>query len=108
IVVLSMFFSPSGSADPLTTILKLGVLALLVAAIAFLASRRGRWRERVDEVVFRLQDTSAQLRVRIAMLLMIALLVVSESLKFDAILGSLLARAVLFAGTQPPPGQERA
>ena len=33
IVVLSMFFSPSGSADPLTTILKLGVLALIVTAI---------------------------------------------------------------------------
>ena len=101
IVVLSMFFSPSGSADPVTTILKLGVLALLVAAIAFLASRRGRWRERIDEVVFRLQDTSAQLRVRIAMLLMIALLVVSESLKFDAILGSFLAGAFLSAVTDP-------
>ena len=57
IVVLSMFFSPTGSVDPLTTILKLGVLALLVATIAFLASRRGRWRQRIDEVVFRLQDT---------------------------------------------------
>jgi Kef-type K+ transport system membrane component KefB len=101
IVVLSMFFSPSGSADPLTTLLKLGVLALLVGAIAFLASRRGRWRERVDEVVFRLQDTSAQLRVRIAMFLMIALLVVSESLKFDAILGSFLAGAFLSAVTDP-------
>jgi Kef-type K+ transport system membrane component KefB len=101
IVVLSMFFSPSGSADPLTTVLKLGVLAAVVAAIAFLALRRGRWRERVDEVVFRLQDTSAQLRVRIAMLLMIALLVVSEGLKFDAILGSFLAGAFLSAVTDP-------
>jgi Kef-type K+ transport system membrane component KefB len=101
IVVLSMFFSPSGSADPLTTMLKLGVLGVFVAAIAFLASRRGRWRQRVDEVVFRLQDTSAQLRVRIAMFLMIALLVVSEGLKFDAILGSFLAGAFLSAVTDP-------
>jgi Kef-type K+ transport system membrane component KefB len=106
IVVLSMFFSPSGSVDPLTTILKLCALALLVGAIAYLASRRGPWRRRVDEVLFRLQDSSAQLRVRVAMLLMIALLVVSENLKFDAILGSFLAGAFLSAVTDPGREQE--
>ena len=101
IVVLSMFFSREGSADPATTILKLVVLAMVVGAIAYLGSRRGGWRRRVDEVLFRLQDTSAQLRVRVAMLLMIALLVVSESLNFDAILGSFLAGALLSAVTDP-------
>ena len=101
IVVLSMFFSPRGSVDPVVTIVKLVVLGLVVAAIALLASRHGAWRTRVDEVLFRLQDSSAQLRVRIAMLLMIALLVVSESLKFDAILGSFLAGALLAAVTDP-------
>ena len=101
IVVLSMFFSPEGSADPATTILKLAVLGMVVGAIAYLGSRRGAWRRRVDEVLFRLQDSSAQLRVRVAMLLMIALLVVSESLKFDAILGSFLAGALLSAVTDP-------
>jgi len=106
IVVLSMFFSPTGSANPATTILKLGVLALLVAAIAYLASRRGAWRTRVDAIVFRLQDSSSQLRVRIAMLLMIALLVISEGLKFDAILGSFLAGALLSAVTDPAKEEE--
>ena len=101
IVALSMFFSPQGSADPATTILKLAVLGMVVGAIAYLGSRRGVWRRRVDEVLFRLQDSSAQLRVRVAMLLMIALLVVSESLKFDAILGSFLAGALLSAVTDP-------
>jgi Kef-type K+ transport system membrane component KefB len=101
IIVVSMFFSPKGSVDPVVTIVKLVVLGLVVAAIALLASRHGAWRARVDEVLFRLQDSSAQLRVRIAMLLMIALLVVSESLKFDAILGSFLAGALLAAVTDP-------
>ncbi len=100
IVALSMFFSPSGSTG-LETVLKLGVLALLVALIAYLGSRQGSWRQRIDQVLFRLQDSSAQLRVRIAMLLMIALLVVSEGLGFDAILGSFLAGALLSAVTDP-------
>jgi Kef-type K+ transport system membrane component KefB len=101
IVVLSMFFTPTGSADPVVTVVKLGALALVVGAIAYLASRRGPWRARIDAVLFRLQDSSSQLRVRVAMLLMIALLVVSEELKFDAILGAFLAGALLAAVTDP-------
>jgi Kef-type K+ transport system membrane component KefB len=100
IVALSMFFSPSGSTG-VETVLNLVVLVLVVALIAYLGSRRGPWRARVDSVVFRLQDSSAQLRVRVAMLLMIALLVVSEGLGFDAILGSFLAGALLSAVTDP-------
>jgi Kef-type K+ transport system membrane component KefB len=100
IVALSMFFSPSGSTG-VETVLNLVVLFLVVALIAYLGSRRGPWRARVDTVIFRLQDSSAQLRVRVAMLLMIALLVVSEGLGFDAILGSFLAGALLSAVTDP-------
>jgi Kef-type K+ transport system membrane component KefB len=101
IVVLSMFFSPSGETEPIGTVIRLAVLALLVALVAYLASRQGQWRRRIDEVLYRLQDSSSQLRVRIAMLLMIALLVVSEGLGFDAILGSFLAGALLSAVTDP-------
>jgi len=79
---------------------------LLVAGIAYLASQRAAWRHRVDEVLGRLQDTSAQLRVRAAMLLMIALLVVSEELKFDATLGSFLAGALLSALADPAREEE--
>ncbi len=100
IVVLSMFFSPSGTTGVLAVV-NLGVLALFVTLIAYLGSRQGPWRQRIDQVLFRLQDSSAQLRVRIAMLLMIALLVVSEGLGFDAILGSFLAGALLSAVTDP-------
>lgn len=100
IVVLSMFFSPSGATGP-ETVLNLVVLVLVVALIAYLGSRQGRWRHRVDAVLYRLQDSSAQLRVRVAMLLMISLLVLSEGLGFDAILGSFLAGALLSAVTDP-------
>jgi Kef-type K+ transport system membrane component KefB len=100
IVALSMFFSPSGSSG-IKAVAKLGVLFLLVAAIAYFGSRQGPWRQRIDTVLYRLQDSSSQLRVRLAMLLMIALLVISEGLGFDAILGSFLAGALLSAVTDP-------
>jgi Kef-type K+ transport system membrane component KefB len=99
IVVLSMFFTQKGTADPLVTLLKLAGLAVIVVVIGVLATRPARWRSRVDDVLFRLQDSSSQLRVRGAMLLMIALVVLSEGLKFDAILGSFLAGAMLAAVT---------
>jgi Kef-type K+ transport system membrane component KefB len=101
IVVLSMFFTQKGTADPFATIVKLAGLAVIVVVIGILARRPARWRSQVDDVLFRLQDTSSQLRVRGAMLLMIALVVLSEGLKFDAILGSFLAGAMLAAVTDP-------
>ena len=101
IVVLSMFFTQKGSADPVLTIAKLAGLAVIVVIIAMLATRPAKWRQRIDDVLFRLQNSSAQLRVRGAMLLMIALVVLSEKLKFDAILGSFMAGALLAAVTDP-------
>jgi Kef-type K+ transport system membrane component KefB len=101
IIVLSMFFTQKGSADPVITVVKLAGLAVIVAFIAVLATRPARWRHRVDDVLYRLQSSSAQLRVRGAMLLMIALVVLSEELKFDAILGSFMAGAMLAAVTDP-------
>ena len=101
IVVLSMFFTQKGSADPLVTVIKLAGLAVIVVVIVMLATRPARWRHRVDDVLYRLQNSSAQLRVRGAMLLMIALVVLSEGLKFDAILGSFMAGAMLAAVTDP-------
>jgi Kef-type K+ transport system membrane component KefB len=101
IIALSMFFSRSGAPKPLETVLKLSILGLAVAVIAFATTRGGAWRRRVDEVLFRLQDSSSQLRVRIGVLLLVALVVLADRLKFDAILGAFLAGAMIAALTDP-------
>jgi Kef-type K+ transport system membrane component KefB len=96
IVLLSMFFSGQGGPDPVLTAGKLVVLLLFVAVIAVVSARASSW-PRLRNVMYRLQDTSAQIRIRIAVLLLLALLVLSESLKFDSILGAFLAGALLSA-----------
>jgi Kef-type K+ transport system membrane component KefB len=98
IVLLSMFFSSSGASGTFQAGGKLVVLLLAVMVIAIVAARAGRW-QRLNAVLFKLQDTSAQIRVRVAMLLLLGLLVLSEDLKFDAILGAFMAGALLAALT---------
>jgi Kef-type K+ transport system membrane component KefB len=101
IIALSLFFSRSGSPHPLETILKLVILAVAVALIALVTVHGYRWRPKIDAVLFRLQDTSAQLRVRIGVLLLVALIVLADQLKFDSILGAFLAGAFIAAVTDP-------
>lgn len=98
IVLLSMFFSGAGSPHPLQAAGKLLVLVLAVLIIAIVAARAGKF-DRLSGVLFRLQDTSAQIRIRVALLLLLALLVLSDDLKFDAILGAFMAGALLSALT---------
>lgn len=98
IVLLSMFFSSSGGSGPFQAGGKLVVLVLAVLVIAIVAARAGKW-DRLNAVLFKLQDTSAQIRVRVAMLLLLGLLVLSQELKFDAILGAFMAGALLAALT---------
>jgi Kef-type K+ transport system membrane component KefB len=105
IVLLSMFFSGTGAPHPLQTAGKLLVLALAVVVIALVAARAGHW-GRLHEVVGRLQDTSAQIRIRIAVLALLALLVLSQELKFDAILGAFMAGALLSAMTDREHDEE--
>jgi Kef-type K+ transport system membrane component KefB len=105
IVLLSMFFSGSGGPHPLQTVGKLIVLTLAVVVIAIVAARAGKW-SRLHDVIGRLQDTSAQIRIRIAVLALLALLVLSQELKFDAILGAFMAGALLSALSDPERDEE--
>jgi Kef-type K+ transport system membrane component KefB len=105
IVLLSMFFSGAGEPHPLQTVGKLVVLGLAVLVIAIVAARAGKW-GRLHDVIGRLQDTSAQIRIRIAVLALLALLVLSQELKFDAILGAFMAGALLSALSDPERDEE--
>jgi Kef-type K+ transport system membrane component KefB len=64
IVVLSFFFSTSGGSAGAKLVL-LATFAVLVAATALVVSRAGR-SMRLGELLVRLQDTTAEIRVRLA------------------------------------------
>jgi Kef-type K+ transport system membrane component KefB len=98
IVLLSLLFTGSGGGGVVQGIVKLVILVVAVLVIAFAASRAGKF-HRLDEILYKLQDTSAQIRIRAAVLVLLALLVLSQELKFDAILGAFLAGALLAALT---------
>jgi Kef-type K+ transport system membrane component KefB len=67
-----------------------------VVAVAVVVSLSGR-RMRVAQVVVRLQDTTAEIRVRAAVLLMVGFAVLAEHLGLESILGAFLAGAAVGA-----------
>lgn len=93
IVLLTLFFSTSGGTVGQHAVL-LGLFAGLVgvAAVLLLRVRRSR---RIGGILERLQDTTAEIRVRIAVLLMIALVVLASRFGLETILGAFLAGALV-------------
>ncbi len=93
IILLTLFFSreASGSAEK---VVLLGGFVLMVAA-AVLALRRVERSSRLSELLVRLQDTTAQIRVRGAFLLLIAFAVLAERLGIETILGAFAAGAAI-------------
>jgi Kef-type K+ transport system membrane component KefB len=93
IVLLSLFFSgKTGGVG--------GKLALLVAFVVFVAAVAavilGLERSmRISEALLRLQDTSAQIRVRGAFLLLVVFVVLASRFGLEAILGAFFAGATL-------------
>jgi Kef-type K+ transport system membrane component KefB len=63
--------------------------------VTFLVIRAAERSKRVGEDLLRLQDSSAQIRVRAALLLMIALVALAEGLGLELILGSFAAGSLL-------------
>ena len=92
VILLSLFFS--GESGPASTAVLLAIFAGLLA-VAFLAIRTAERSRRVGEDLLRLQDSSAQIRVRAAMVLMIAFVALAEGLGLELILGSFAAGALL-------------
>jgi Kef-type K+ transport system membrane component KefB len=92
IVLLSLFFA--GEGGPGATLVLLG--ALLGLALAVYAVVRGAQRSmRIRADLLRLQDTTAQIRVRGAMVLLVGFAAAAEALGLEVILGTFAAGAIL-------------
>src|SRR5262249_30260201 len=93
VVLLSLFFSGRAAAvgPKLLLLSLLGVLVVLVV-IATLRIERSMW---ITRTLDRLADTSAQIRIRLSMLLVVGLGALATHLGFEAILGAFLAGAIL-------------
>jgi Kef-type K+ transport system membrane component KefB len=92
IILLTLFFSGEGGAG--STLLLLGALALL-ALVVFIAVRGAERSGRIRADLLRLQDTTAQIRVRAAIVLFIGFAAVAEELGLEVILGAFVAGAII-------------
>jgi Kef-type K+ transport system membrane component KefB len=92
IILLSLFFSGEGSTG--STLLLIGSL-LVLAVTALVVVRGAEHSARIRADLLRLQDTTAQIRVRGAMVLLIAFAAIAQSLGLEVILGTFAAGAVL-------------
>jgi Kef-type K+ transport system membrane component KefB len=93
IVLLSLFFSSSGGSTG-SKVVVLGAFAGLVAVTALVVSGASR-SEQLGQVLVRLQDTTAEIRVRFAVLLLVAFTVLAERFGLESILGAFLAGAIV-------------
>jgi Kef-type K+ transport system membrane component KefB len=92
IILLSVFFAGEGGTG--ATLLLIG--SLLGLAVMVLVVIRGAERSmRIRADLLRLQDTTAQIRVRGAMVLLIGFAALAESLGLEVILGAFAAGAIL-------------
>ena len=92
IILLSLFFSGEGGTG--STLLLLGSLFALGAVV--LAVVRGAERSmRIRADLLRLQDTTAQIRVRAALVLFVGFAAVAEALGLEVILGAFIAGAIV-------------
>jgi Kef-type K+ transport system membrane component KefB len=93
IILLSLFFSGETS-DIGAKLVLLGLFGLFVLAVgvAVLGAERSM---RISGTVLRLQDTTAEIRIRGSFLLLVLFVVLAERLGLEAILGAFLAGAIV-------------
>jgi Kef-type K+ transport system membrane component KefB len=93
VLLLSFLFSETegGAASRLTTV---ALFVAVIAAVA-IALTRARRSQRIEGVLVALQDTTAEIRVRIAVAILIGFVALAASIGLEAILGAFLAGAVL-------------
>jgi Kef-type K+ transport system membrane component KefB len=93
IILLSLFFSGDSSSVGATLLLIGGFVVLVI--VTGLALAEVEHSSRLSSALVRLQDTSAQIRVRGAFLLLIGLVVIAQLFGLEVILGAFFAGAVL-------------
>ena len=93
VILLSLFFSREATSTT-TKLILLGGFGLVAAAFT-VALARAEHSMRLSGLLLRLQDTTAQIRVRGAFLLLVGFVALAESLGLEVILGAFLAGAVL-------------
>ncbi|PKW17653.1 cation:proton antiporter [Saccharopolyspora spinosa] len=93
VVLLSLLFSTSGGSTG-GRLVSLIVFVAFVAAIGMAVALAGR-SMRLGDLFLRLQDTTAEIRVRAAVVLLVAFVVLAEGFGLESILGAFLAGAVV-------------
>ena len=93
VLLLSFLFSMSagGTGSRLVLLVAFGALAF-VAALLLVRTRMSMW---LGDVLVRLQDTTAEIRVRLAVLLLMVFVVLAERFGLESILGAFVAGALL-------------
>ena len=94
IVLLSVFFSGDGSTDTLATLILLGLFGAVVALVGLAVAGVERSMG-LSGVLLRLQDTTAQIRVRAAFALLIGFAALAQSVGLETILGAFAAGALV-------------
>ncbi len=95
IVLLTLFFSMSGRGAGGTLVL-LGIFAGLVTLLGLALGRVGRSMH-LGGVLLRLQDSTAEIRVRMSILLLVGFVALAMRFGLEAILGAFLAGALVSA-----------
>ncbi len=93
ILLLSLFFSASDGGAGSRVVLVVAFAATVIAT-ALVVSRAGR-SMRLGTVLLRLQDTTAEIRVRFAVVLLIAFTALAERFGLESILGAFLGGVVV-------------
>jgi Kef-type K+ transport system membrane component KefB len=93
IILLSLFFSSEATSVPTKLVLLAG-FTLLAAGFAFVVLRLER-SKRIAAALLRLQDTTAQIRVRGAFMLLVAFVALASVLGLETILGAFVAGVIL-------------
>jgi Kef-type K+ transport system membrane component KefB len=92
VILLSIFFSGEGGVG--STLLLIGSLVVL-AVVFFIAVKGAERSSLLRQDLVRLQDTTAQIRVRGAVVLLVGFAAIADSLGLESILGAFIAGAVL-------------